>query len=617
MAAIKAWEDDPEAAFKGLKKGQQRFYKDTDNYRTQLQAEKTALQQKDAALQQKDAALQAEKTLLVRKDADLVRKDADVQAEKVLVLEKESEGRKKSAWEWLKGPEPEMDWVMGPSPSKKSKSSTSVPAFYAPDFVEPWPSFGSEVPESITGTMLTALQGDPKYEQHRARGANEGAVQDAITREVQRSVESIAQDCFQVQFMSSDVKQVYDPVGSTYRKFDHVIATEEHGPVLVIEDKTPTSFPSPDVVRYWRHASHAADENDLVQCPVTQLCMYLRLRKRRYGMLTTYDKSWFICLVTDNSGRHGIRATAVFSTKAGDRGNNPRGASLSQALLLATSLALSDGGTLSDDEWKPFTDSEKLILSKHQEEHQEASSKEEAKKLEQEDRPTRRPSTRTAAGKQHGGGRGGGGYDSLPLASVSAVLDMGPGKVVPILGGAGAGFKKQRVHGYESFIKLLSPALVDPDDAKELKHEAEMYQVLEPLWGSSVPGLVYQGALERGKFALITTDEGESLATEKGLGCARKSQGLLHSRAHEALNQLHGLGVLHGDVALRNVVVNSTGGVKVIDFGRSTKVIAGDPNARESFRVEHAQLDAELARYGLGGSGVITQLSSSTLGTTV
>jgi serine/threonine protein kinase len=199
--------------------------------------------------------------------------------------------------------------------------------------------------------------------------------------------------------------------------------------------------------------------------------------------------------------------------------------------------------------------------------------------------------------------RGGGEYDSLPLATVSAVLDMAPNKVVPILGGAGAGFKKQIVHGYKSFIKLLSPALVDPDDVNELKHEAEMYQVLEPLWGSYVPGLVYHGELERGKFALITTDEGESLATEEGFRLAQNGQDLLRVRAHEALSLVHDKGVLHGDVALRNIVVDSKYNVKVIDFGRATQVDHEDPKVQQAFAIEHAQLDADFSKYGIDVSG--------------
>jgi hypothetical protein len=97
--------------------------------------------------------------------------------------------------------------------------------------------------------------------------------------------------------------------------------------------------------------------------------------------------------------------------------------SLSQALLLAINMALSEDGALSDDEWKPFDQKVREVQSQHEMKHDEAKGTAQHKAT---------PSTRRSSRGIKGGG---GQYDSLPLATVSAMLDMAPSKLVPILNG--------------------------------------------------------------------------------------------------------------------------------------------------------------------------------------
>jgi len=69
-------------------------------------------------------------------------------------------------------------------------------------------------------------------------------------------------------------------------------------------------------------------------------------------------------------------------------------------------------------------------------------------------------------------------------------------------------------------------------------------------------------------------------------------------RAHEALQSVHNMGILHGDVALRNFVVDNECQVKVIDFGRASVLDVNEPKVQELFNREHKQLDLEFAEHG-------------------
>ena len=79
--------------------------------------------------------------------------------------------------------------------------------------------------------------------------------------------------------------------------------------------------------------------------------------------------------------------------------------------------------------------------------------------------------------------------------------------------------------------------------------------------GKLVPRLLWYGQIiENIADALATEYSGESLDMD---GVLTEERALA---ALQALNELHSLGVLHGDVALRNfVVLNDV--VKIIDFG--------------------------------------------------
>jgi uncharacterized coiled-coil protein SlyX len=86
----------------------------------------------------------------------------------------------------------------------------------------------------------------------------------------------------------------------------------------------------------------------------------------------------------------------------------------------------------------------------------------------------------------------------------------------------------------------------DLDEAME--NEVMAYDALKELQGKVIPEFVFRGSDLNFIWAVVTTYEGQSLATLGALSEAVKD------KARDALRTLHEWGVLHGDVALRNAV---------------------------------------------------------------
>ncbi|GBG35130.1 Protein kinase, putative, partial [Hondaea fermentalgiana] len=146
-----------------------------------------------------------------------------------------------------------------------------------------------------------------------------------------------------------------------------------------------------------------------------------------------------------------------------------------------------------------------------------------------------------------------------------------------VLCSAGLGMGNVDVEGHRCFLKTVS--LHAKSANRELLHEAQVYGELEHLQGGVLPKLVLHG--QDAFFALrgvLTTQEGVALSAGGSKVAERisLSGGLatLTNKIEGALSALHTAGYLHGDVALRNIVINSSGDVKLIDLGRASKLLS-------------------------------------------
>ena len=143
--------------------------------------------------------------------------------------------------------------------------------------------------------------------------------------------------------------------------------------------------------------------------------------------------------------------------------------------------------------------------------------------------------------------------------------------------------------GERAILKVERPrnaALVDGDPAR-LRHEA---QVLAYLDGRVAPRLLEQGDLQGRHYLLIELVAGVDAATamqqfrdQPAPALQRASLDVARAIC-TAYADLHALGVVHGDVHPRNVLVLRDGSVRLIDFGFATGSRADIPVPRTGDR---------------------------------
>ncbi|KAG2444681.1 hypothetical protein HXX76_001425 [Chlamydomonas incerta] len=115
--------------------------------------------------------------------------------------------------------------------------------------------------------------------------------------------------------------------------------------------------------------------------------------------------------------------------------------------------------------------------------------------------------------------------------------------------------------GVPAAVKLADLWQDEDGRAKQaFKHEVVMYQEhLAPLQGRYVPRLLAFGTCDGWQFFLATSLEGPPLSSEEAWAAeasgSSSTQEDISAAALAALDEVHGVGVLHGDVALRNFVL--------------------------------------------------------------
>lgn len=94
-------------------------------------------------------------------------------------------------------------------------------------------------------------------------------------------------------------------------------------------------------------------------------------------------------------------------------------------------------------------------------------------------------------------------------------------------------------------------------------NEIHTLQDMSSLWGIEVPRLLTYGPYYSLKYAIVLSEiKGRTL---------QKTDTSLLSVAESALQSVHRVGYLHGDVRLENLLVHEQSKVFIIDFGLSSK----------------------------------------------
>ncbi|GBG35196.1 Serine/threonine-protein kinase pim-1, partial [Hondaea fermentalgiana] len=141
----------------------------------------------------------------------------------------------------------------------------------------------------------------------------------------------------------------------------------------------------------------------------------------------------------------------------------------------------------------------------------------------------------------------------------------------------------------------LLPRRPDENDAAKhaLQNERRVYEVtLASLQGTAIPFLIYAGSYATMPFVLAVSDEGESLERLLMTAANADERAVLletyFDAAHDALAAIHSCGVLHNDIAARNIVIHPDRGVKIIDFesaGECCEDLLAQEEMRELFKI--------------------------------
>jgi serine/threonine protein kinase len=138
-------------------------------------------------------------------------------------------------------------------------------------------------------------------------------------------------------------------------------------------------------------------------------------------------------------------------------------------------------------------------------------------------------------------------------------------------------YRVRMASGESAALKIARDERADAS----LSHEAK---ILELLGGGDTPALLNDGIYESRKWLAIEWRDGVSIAIAAQQARASGDRTKLHRlavRLLDAYTRLHQRDIVHGDIHTGNVLVDSTGKITILDFGRARLIadsVSNDPN---------------------------------------
>jgi len=348
----------------------------------------------------------------------------------------------------------------------------------------------------------------------------------------------------------------------------------EGGEVLMyFEAKSPRIYPrklgkstvhDPVDMAKWYRENEAPGMRLADHSPISQIYQYGCENKVKYLVLTTGLYTWFLIRDVDGNGNGILKFSQTFvADQCFESGKIEPSCSLAQAFLCFILMALNDSIR---EVSIPESAKGSFRVS--------ASLKNQKKQQGKAHRKSRRGTKRNSSMRKKGGEV----VDVLlPLDKVDFSFD--PVESFHARYGVA---HRMIVNDLDCVVKMVD-ANKDTEGLDSLKHEVPMYETVGDLCGDVLPHVVYGGRLSLGRAGLILSYEGKSL---NKVGEYKTKQ--TYEKAKCALEKLHGIGVLHGDIALRNIVTNSNGDIKLIDLGNAYKI--DETGSEPAIRMEMEEL---------------------------
>ncbi|KAI8819919.1 uncharacterized protein EV422DRAFT_91696 [Fimicolochytrium jonesii] len=424
-----------------------------------------------------------------------------------------------------------------------SGTSTTVPAWPRTDLkvLEPWTSFDgalTECGEVLSRTDVGQLRPRAIDEEDISEVAVETDLHCHADNYALKEVKRLARFAGVQDGLFINPAGKVDIVCDPDRAWKSAAASR---PTLCVEYKTPWAFRFDDLLAAYQ--SEGGDTTKKVSKAISQLYGYMTFNHHRFGVLSTYTKTWMFERVSDDqSGLQGgvMRVAGPFAFD-----------SLYQNVVLAYLTLF----RMVDDRWFYATPAASPAPSSR-------------------NTPRSSPSLlRRAAGHP---------LDRYEVKDVGA-KDIVFTKTIDRSNATVAG----GTLGMQSGVFKCVDATKRPIFAQQLANEVSIYRVLERLQGDAIPmfygvcrvwNILHVVCMEFGGAA-ITPDVVAHVGAKK-----------LKELCRNVLQKVHECGVLHGDARFANFLYDvAADQVKIIDFGLSRKECSDDELAQELSEFE--QLD--------------------------
>ncbi|KAF8926465.1 hypothetical protein BGZ47_002706 [Haplosporangium gracile] len=304
-----------------------------------------------------------------------------------------------------------------------------------------------------------------------------------------------------------------------------------------IEIKRPVLLQTDDLLDDYLAEDRTGDARGVVG-PVNQVYGYMRLNGYRYGILSTYEQTWFM-----KRGDQGANDLMISPTIAFD---------ISEPSLLQCYVWFIRQAVADEQPLNPPTDFEKSLMLKDERRND---------KRRRDISANKKKDPFKAFKSSIFGSRK---TQSTSSKSTSRVTLPDFEKMELISHNERAQTYKASWRGHDVIVKKCD-IWNEGSVAEELKNEAKVYQKLQALQGRYIPKLWLAGVADGLEMVLVTDFVGTEVSQELLDGTAQR-------KIREAMSAIHELGVVHGDIRPQNIVMQGRGPdakFYFVDFGFS------------------------------------------------
>ncbi|KAG0319096.1 hypothetical protein BGZ99_005279 [Dissophora globulifera] len=301
-----------------------------------------------------------------------------------------------------------------------------------------------------------------------------------------------------------------------------------------IEIKRPVLLQSENLVQDYLSQDQSGDTRGVLG-PVNQIYGYMRLNGYRYGILSTYEQTWFV--KRGDRGAHDLMVSSAIGFDSVDP-------FLLQYYVWFIRLANADDQPLDPPTEK---DKNRMIRDEQRKDEQRRAKRSSKEKKKPFNAFTSRVSGSSKTSRT---------VDRVALPDVEKMELIS---------------HNERAQTYKALWQSRTVVLKKCDIwnqgavAEELKNEVSVYQQLQTLQGRYIPKLLLAGVADGLEMVLVTEFVGTCIVQE-----------LLDDSAvvkiREAMAAIHELGVVHGDIRPENIVMQNRGPnakFYFVDFGFS------------------------------------------------